>query len=230
MLTCESKLNKNRNKRKIIKRINTANNNENKFKLEKLGNLYKNSNLKATIIIDGNGNNNLDLEQKNLIKNYFNQKTNASEKPRNFLRSTFKKLPTQIYNNNNNLFNKIFHLKSSTIDTSDRTNSTNNKINNLLKKKNLTSKKISTNIKDNEKNEANNIKIKNKSKFIKFKRTCLLSKDLLEKDESKLSTEKENKKKIEEDSVFEASLNLSFDSSFLGSSFGNDFYQNLNKK
>jgi hypothetical protein len=45
-----------------------------------------------------------------------------------------------------------------------------------------------------------------------------------------LSTEKENKKKIEEDSVFEASLNLSFDSSFLGSSFGNDFYQNLNKK
>jgi hypothetical protein len=230
MLTCDSKINKSSNKRKIIKRINTANSNENRLKLEKVGNLYKKSNLKATIIIDGNGNNNLDLEQKNLIKNYFNKKTNESEKPKNFLRSNFRKIPTQIYNDNNNIFNKIFHLKSSTIDTSDRTNGTTNKLNKFLNKNHLTSKNISTKIKDNDKNEDNNIKIKNKSKFANFKTTCLLINDLLVKDKSNLSPEKENKKKIEEDSVFEASLNLSFDSSFLGSSFDNDFYQNLNKK
>ncbi len=215
MLTSKTNTIKNN---KIKERIKTFNNTKsNKNNLNQLYNLYKKS-----IIIDNFGNNNLNYEQKKLIKNYFKKKSHASEQHfrNNFFRLNIKKQPTQIYKNNNLLMNKIYHLKTSTIDTNDKTNPINKKIDNLLKNNYFTNKNNCKTIKEKD-NEDSNRKLKIKTDK-KMEQACFLLNTLLIKEE-------ENQKKIEENSVFEASSHISFDSSFLGSSFDIDFYQNLNK-
>ena len=62
-------------------------------------------------------------------------------------------------------------------------------------------------------------------------KTCLLVNKFLINDDN-LVIEKENKKRkqeTEKNSIFETSSDQSFNSSFLGSSFDDDFYQNLNQ-
>ena len=62
-----------------------------------LYNLFKGSNLKNTIVIDDNGNNNLDFEQKKIIDDYFNQKDKK-------VKNKINTIPVQKYNDNNKLF------------------------------------------------------------------------------------------------------------------------------
>ena len=216
MLTSKTNTIKNNKIKERIKTFNNAKSNKNN--LNQLYNLYKKS-----IIVDNFGNNNLNYEKKKIIKNYFKKKSNASEQlcRNNFFRPNIKKTPTQIYKNNNLLMNKIYHLKASTIDTNDKTNNpTYKKIDNLLKNNHFTNKNTCITIKEKD-NEDNHRKLKIKSDK-KMEQACFLLNRLL-------INEEENRKKIEENSVFEASSHISFDSSFLGSSFDNDFYQNLNE-
>ena len=196
---------------------------------EELCDLFKKSSLKSTIIVDKNGNNNLDLEQKKIIEDYFNKKsTNTKNRNYNFKRS-FRKISTQICKDNKLLFSRINHYKIPTIDTNNKTNI--------------------INIKKGNNNTKNNFNVKN----VNFKGNCIKIKENLMEDNNKLSSkfkkmrstqinqrlfifddnliiEKENIKKEEKNeknSIFENDSNTSFDSSFLGSSFDEDFYKNV---
>lgn len=210
--------------------------NQKELSYEQLCNLYKQSNLKSTIIIDDNGNNNLDAEQINLINNYFNKKNNINKKFRNnCIYKNIKIIPTQINKDSNTLVNRINHLKSSTIDTNDKTNNINTKINNIIKKNKIVNSKKDKNIyikikEDFDENKNKTAKNHSNLKPTKMK-TCLLVNKFLINDDN-LVIEKKNKKgkqETEKNSIFEASSDQSFNSSFLGSSFDEHFYQNLNQ-
>ena len=139
-------------------------------------------------------------------------------------------MTTLINLNNNNIFNTIKKMKSSTIVNNHKTTTFNRKL-----KKALTIKNTSYNFKNNIKNELkkkkNNIKDKNKKKskkmesynkvyeffFFKGEKFEILNKNL-----------KINELKSDDNSLFE-NKSSSFNSSFLGSSIDSDFYQNLNK-
>ena len=135
-------------------------------------------------------------------------------------------------NNNNKILNTFKKMKSSTIVNNQKTIKFNRKT-----KKVLTIKNINYNFKNNIKNQLkkkdNNIQDKNKTKskkmesynklydffFINGEKFNILNKNLrineVESDDNS-------------NSLFENNSS-SFDSSFLGSSIDNDFYQNLNK-
>ena len=225
--------NNNDNNNKEKKRnSDKSNNNKNipisqkEFEFEELYNVFKKSSLKSTIIIDNNGNNNLDFEQKKIIEDYFNKKT-SKNCINNFVRP-IRKIPTQIYRDNNLIFNRINHYKNVN-------NNNNNKYNpNTFNAK--TSKNKNLNI-NNMKFKNNCVKIKenllednNKfsSNYKKMKSTNIESFILLD-DEKLIKKEKIKKDEDENNSIFENESNNSFDSSFLGSSFDDDFYKNFNK-
>ncbi len=233
-LTNESDNNNNNDNNNKEKKRNSDKSNNNKnipisqkeFEFEELYNVFKKSSLKSTIIIDNNGNNNLDFEQKKIIEDYFNKKT-SKNCINNFVRP-IRKIPTQIYRDNNLIFNRINHYKNVN-------NNNNNKYNpNTFNAK--TSKNKNLNI-NNMKFKNNCVKIKenllednNKfsSNYKKMKSTNIESFILLD-DEKLIKKEKIKKDEDENNSIFENESNNSFDSSFLGSSFDDDFYKNFNK-
>ena len=232
-LTNESDNNNNDNNNKEKKRnSDKSNNNKNipisqkEFEFEELYNVFKKSSLKSTIIIDNDGNNNLDFEQKKIIEDYFNKKT-SKNCINNFVRP-IRKIPTQIYRDNNLIFNRINHYKN--------VNNNNNKYNpNTFNAK--TSKNKNLNI-NNMKFKNNCVKIKenllednNKfsSNYKKMKSTKIESFILLDNEKLIIKKGKIQKEEDENNSIFENESNNSFDSSFLGSSFDDDFYKNFNK-
>lgn len=187
--------------------------------------LFKKSTLKSTIIVDNNGNNNLNLEQKKMIDNYFHNKLtihNNNKCFNKFARPRERKISTQIYKDNNILFNKICHIKSSTIDNIDKNGNINKKIVKLKIKPNNNNKNNNLKIK-----KENNIEDKNKSN-IKNKLESFKGNELLLINGEVYDILNEYLKEDDKNSIFENRTNFSFDSSFLGSSADDDFYQKLN--
>ena len=67
--------------------------------------LFKKSNLlKSTIVIDKNGNNNLDLEQKKIIDNYFFKFNKGGRILNDYEENKINSIPVQKYKDNNKLF------------------------------------------------------------------------------------------------------------------------------
>ena len=208
--------------------------NQNELDFEELNNLFKKSSLKSTIIVDNNGNNNLDFEQKKIIIDYFNKKrnnvnninniNNNKKYLNNFQRSKTRKISTQIYRENN-LFNKIYRLKSATIDNINKSINKNKKI-----EKNQNKNIIENQNKNNYINLEINYDIdnKNRKKYKKTKSTKINSCFFINNE--KYNIKKEEKTKVEKDknSFLENNSHFSFDSSFLGSSMDEDFYKTLN--
>ena len=226
-LTSESDTNNNKGNKE---NINTCKN-QNELGLDEINNLFKKSNLKSTIIVDNNGNNNLDFEQMKIIKDYFNKKINNNNNVNNnkksfnnFQRSKTRKTSTQI-SKENNLINKFYHLKSATIGTINSNNE--KKIEKKFQNKNRIeacskSKNNYINIENNYVVENKKIKIYKKMKSTKLNSCFFINND-------KNNIKKEEKTKIEENNSFlENNSHFSFDSSFLGSSMDEDFYKNLN--
>jgi len=72
---------------------------------DRLFELFKKSNLlKSTIVIDKNGNNNLDLEQKKIIDNYFFKFNQGGKVLNDYEESKINSIPVQKYKDNNKLF------------------------------------------------------------------------------------------------------------------------------
>ena len=112
--------------------IDEKNKNKNDVDIDMLVNLfkYKSSKLKSTIIMDNNGNNNLDSEQKKLIMDCFDKKiqmennvknckiyksNNQKNKKKNFIRSDrtkrFKTRQISFFEKQNFKFNNLFKLE-----------------------------------------------------------------------------------------------------------------------
>ena len=169
-----------------------------------LYNLFKGSNLKNTIVIDDNGNNNLDFEQKKIIDDYFNQKDKK-------VKNKINTIPVEKYNDNNKLFKQDIPIILSNQKTLD-----NNRTNKDYKNINIKNNKIQTQRKT--KRIINHKKIQsiqqNNNKKINIDNFFMIN----------------NQKDISErgsQSIFENYTNRSISSSFLGSSLNDDFYLKL---
>ena len=172
-----------------------------KFDVDNLCNLFKSSNLKSTIVIDDKGNNNLNLEQKKFINDYFSQK---DKKDKNKINT----IPVQNYKENN----KLFEQKTPY-------NNYNSKV--FFKKNYLTDKSLS-NLKTNNEtiNKRRTQKIINHKKLQSTKIMVNVPKLFL------FNIPKETPE-IDNHSVFENCTNRSIDSSFLGSCVNDEFFQNF---
>lgn len=209
--------------------------NHNELDLEQLCNLFKNSSLKSTIIVDKNGNNNLNDEQKKIINDYFKKKSKIGKNSVNlFQRLNKRRINTQIYKDHNTLFNKIKQLKRSSIETNDKAIAYTKKKETKIIKKDPNKNKLSSKnnyIKINLFNNRNKINRNNKKmKTTKIEKINLV-KEYMDIDDT-LNLDLENGKRrenVEKNSIFENISCISIDSSFLGSSIEDTFYQNLNK-
>jgi hypothetical protein len=172
-----------------------------KFDVDNLCNLFKSSNLKSTIVIDDKGNNNLNLEQKKFINDYFSQK---DKKDKNKINT----IPVQYYKENNKLF------KQKTPYSSKNTNV-------FFKNSNITEKSLS-NLKTNNEtiNKRRTQKIINHKKLKSTKVISTIPKLFL-------SNIPKETPEIDSRSVFENCTNRSIDSSFLGSCLNDEFFQNF---
>ena len=172
-----------------------------KFDIDNLCNKFKLSNLKSTIVIDNEGNNNLNLEQKKFINNYFSQK---DKKDKNKINT----IPVQNYKENNKLF------EQKTPYSSKNTNV-------FFKNSNITEKSLS-NLKTNNEtiNKRRTQKIINHKKLQSTKIMVNVPKLFL------FNIPKETPE-IDNHSVFENCTNRSIDSSFLGSCINDEFFQNF---
>ena len=198
----------------ILKNNIKTENNLNKKKeedIDTLCNLFKKSNLNTAFVIDNKGNNNLNIEQKQIIDHYYNQKR------KDISNKKINTIPVQKYKENKALFEVKSPLKNPKKVKKYSVILNNNDI-----VKNLNEYK-----KHNEKNKGTNVKKKIIHKKIlstqdannyvgKFREFFGI------KDEK----EKENKE-IDNNSIFENYTNKSIDSSFLGSSLDEEFYKNL---
>ena len=195
----KAKINKNTNKKEYNKCKNKKKNV--KFDIDNLCNKFKLSNLKSTIVIDNEGNNNLNLEQKKFINNYFSQK---DKKDKNKINT----IPVQNYKENN----KLFEQKTPY-------NNYNSKV--FFKKNYFTDKSLS-NLKTNNEtiNKRRTQKIINHKKLQSTKIMVNVPKLFL------FNIPKETPE-IDNLSVFENCTNRSIDSSFLGSCLNDEFFQNL---
>ena len=143
--------------------------------------LFKKSNLlKSTIVIDKNGNNNLDLEQKKIIDNYFFKFNKEGRNLNDYEENKINSIPVQKYKDNNKLFIQNRPMPICL---------------------------------------GNNTRVK---KCLDFHRKRYNGKD----------SETQNKyfgkeNETDEFSIFEACINKSIDSSFLGSCLNDSFYQEL---
>ena len=195
----KAKNNKNTNKKEYNKSKNKTKNV--KFDIDNLCNKFKLSNLKSTIVIDNEGNNNLNLEQKKFINNYFSQK---DKKDKNKINT----IPVQNYKENNKLFKQKTPY-----------NNYNSKV--FFKKNYLTDKSLS-NLKTNNEtiNKRRTQKIINHKKLQSTKIMVNVPKLFL------FNIPKETPE-IDNHSVFENCTNRSIDSSFLGSCINDEFFQNF---
>ena len=195
----KDKINKNTNKKEYNKCKNKKKNV--KFDIDNLCNKFKLSNLKSTIVIDNEGNNNLNLEQKKFINNYFSQK---DKKDKNKINT----IPVQNYKENN----KLFEQKTPY-------NNYNSKV--FFKKNYFTDKSLS-NLKTNNEtiNKRRTQKIINHKKLQSTKIMVNVPKLFL------FNIPKETPE-IDNHSVFENCTNRSIDSSFLGSCINDEFFQNF---
>ena len=170
--------------------------------IEDLCKLFKQSNLKGTIVIDEKGNNNLNVEQKNIINNYFDKKNKKNKK-----HSKINSIRVQEYKGNKNIFQQnISNVKTfSKLSYNNIKNNINFDINNGGKKKDriIVHKKIlSTKINNNE--------------------SINLNESLIIKNDKNKEKEKDEKDITENNSIFETYRSI--DSSFLGSSMGDVFF------
>lgn len=182
---------------------------ENDSNYEHLYNLFRKSNLlKSTFVIDKNGNNNLGIEQKKIIENYFGKKYIKSEKILNDCEeSKINSIPVQKYKENNKLFmqkkpmniNKNTYGKKQLINVGNGQNSTG----------------IKTQIK--------NYRIIDYKKLIRNKQ----NNDKFLFIGKYFGKEKNEKKEADKISKFELDSNKSIDSSFLGSYLNDSFYKDL---
>ena len=170
--------------------------------IDNLRKLLKQSNLKEAIIIDEKGNNNLNLEQKNIINDYFGKKGKNNGSKINLIR-------VQKYKNNKNIFE--------------------HKISNTKALPKLSCKNIKLNININ--NGVNNTNKKKDRTIVpkKLSSTKERLNDILNLNESSIKNEKEDKDfDNNNNSIFENCTNRSFDSSFLGSSMNEAFFSGFN--
>lgn len=172
--------------------------NEGDHDINTLCELFKQSNLKSTIVIDSKGNNNLDLEQKKIIDNYFNKKN----------KNKINSIPVEEYKENKVIFQQKTPLNSSNKKALS-------KINNNVKQI------INTN--------------ENKNKIIKHRivihKKILSTRENINKNininDSYIIKKEEEKNEIDNNSIFENCSNKSINSSFLGSSLDDKFFQDL---
>lgn len=203
LLTSESDSNKYENN--TDGEIGEIKKDEQKKDIDTLCKMFQKSDLKSTIIIDNQGNNNLNNEQKEIIGNYFNFNKNKCINCINKIK--INSIPTQKYKENKTLFTE----KSPLINTS-RCKGTVYKFNN-----NLESTK------------------KNKKAKLIIHKKILSTKEAINKKNKLgelLGLKIDNKQKcdIDNNSIFENCTNKSIDSSFLGSSLDDDFYQDLTEQ
>lgn len=172
-----------------------------KFDIDNLCNLFKSSNLKSTIVIDDEGNNNLNLEQKKFINDYFIQK---GIKDKNKINT----IPVQKYKENNKLFKqKTPHINNNT------------KV--FFNKNNVAEKSLS-NLKTN--NETIN---KRRTQKIITQKKLKSTKNMVSVPKLFLSNIPKKTPELDSRSVFEDCANRSIDSSFLGSCLSDEFFQNF---
>ena len=185
-------------------------------------NLFKKNALKSTIIVDNNGNNNLDLEQKKIIDDYFNKKSSKNKPLQINFKRGIRKLPTEIYKNKISFFNRIYGNNEKV--SNSRKNNANNAIKKISILKALKLKSEHTKLKENLLEEKANL-TGNKMKSYDVNHFFFMADD-----KNDIEKEKINKNEyVENNSLFENENNISFNSSFLGSSLDDDFYKNLNK-
>ena len=173
-----------------------------KFDVDNLYEIFKSSNLKSTIVIDDKGNNNLNLEQKKFINDYFNQK---DKKDKNKINT----IPVQNYKENNILFKQ-----------KNPYNNNNSKV--FFKKNNVAEKSLSILKTNNE-----TINKSRTQKIINHKKKLKSTKNLVSVPKLFLSHIPKETPEIDSQTVFENCTNRSIDSSFLGSCLNDEFYQNF---
>ena len=170
-------------------------NNDKEMDIEEPSNIFLDSKLKKVIIMDNQGNNNIDSEQKQFIKNCFDEK-NKLEK--NIKQRKFASLKTMNFHVNNLSKNKNYDIKAiNSFRTTKRINTVKNKTINIGKS-NLFKK--------------NSFGLKNLIIFLE-------TKNKEDENKKKIDEEREN------NSMFENCTNKSFDSSFLGSSMDDDLFK-----
>ena len=177
--------------------------------IEVLRNLFHSSKLNKALIMDDQGNNNIDSEQKQLIKNCIDEKDRLEKNIKNCKINSIK---TQKYHENN-----IFSKQKNNIDK----NASNLKYKKLdLKDKEVIRSRYRVNTVRNKKlNFDKNILINRKSNGFKNLIIFTETKCIEDTKNSKMNKDKEN------NSIFENCTNRSLDSSFLGSSMADVFSQ-----
>lgn len=190
----------------ILLTSESESNQNNKYDIEELCKLFKDSKLKSTIIMDNNGNNKLNSEQEKFIKDYLDKKDKLQN---NINQCSINSIKVQNYNHNNILLKKKSGAENKALN---------------LKYRNFDLDKFRNDLLNIDKNGI----INNNKPFLSTKNNNRF-KDLLIYDEKNEENEEINTDSIDEDkennSMFENCTNKSFDSSFLGSSIAEDFYQ-----
>jgi hypothetical protein len=190
----------------ILLTSESESNQNNKYDIEELCKLFKDSKLKSTIIMDNNGNNKLNSEQEKFIKDYLDKKDKLQN---NINQCSINSIKVQNYNHNNILLKKKSGTENKALN---------------LKYRNFDLDKFRNDLLNMDKNGI----INNNKPFLSTKNNNRF-KDLLIYDEKNEENEEINTDSIDEDkennSMFENCTNKSFDSSFLGSSIAEDFYQ-----
>ena len=177
--------------------------------IEVLRNLFHSSKLNKALIMDDQGNNNIDSEQKQLIKNCIDEKDRLEKNIKNCKINSIK---TQKYHENN-----IFSKQKNNIDK----NASNLKYKKVdVKDKEVIRSRYRVNTVRNKKlNFDKNILINRKSNGFKNLIIFTETKCIEDTKNSKMNKDKEN------NSIFENCTNKSLDSSFLGSSMADVFSQ-----
>ena len=177
--------------------------------IEVLRNLFHSSKLNKALIMDDQGNNNIDSEQKQLIKNCIDEKDRLEKNIKNCKINSIK---TQKYHENN-----IFSKQKNNIDK--------NASNLKYKKVDVKDKEVIRScyrvntVKNKKLNFDKNILINRKSNGFKNLIVFTETKCIEDTKNSEMNKDKEN------NSIFENCTNKSLDSSFLGSSMADVFSQ-----
>ena len=177
--------------------------------IEVLRNLFHSSKLNKALIMDDQGNNNIDSEQKQLIKNCIDEKDRLEKNIKNCKINSIK---TQKYHENN-----IFSKQKNNIDK----NASNLKYKKVdVKDKEVIRSRYRVNTVRNKKlNFDKNILINRKSNGFKNLIIFTETKCIEDTKNNEINKDKEN------NSIFENCTNKSLDSSFLGSSMADVFSQ-----
>ena len=177
--------------------------------IEVLRNLFHSSKLNKALIMDDQGNNNIDSEQKQLIKNCIDEKDRLEKNIKNCKINSIK---TQKYHENN-IFSK------------QKNNNDKNASNLKYKKVDVKDKEVIRScyrvntVKNKKLNFDKNILINRKSNGFKNLIVFTETKCIEDTKNSEMNKDKEN------NSIFENCTNKSLDSSFLGSSMADVFSQ-----